>query len=57
MGAYLAHPNTEKTTSNGGNESMLFGFAAMQGWRVSMEVKHSLFHSAAALWIANDIWT
>ncbi|XP_016360580.1 protein phosphatase 1G-like [Sinocyclocheilus anshuiensis] len=41
MGAYLSQPNTEKTASNGGNESMLFGFAAMQGWRVSMEDAHN----------------
>uniref|UniRef100_A0A9J8AYG9 Protein phosphatase 1G n=2 Tax=Cyprinus carpio TaxID=7962 RepID=A0A9J8AYG9_CYPCA len=41
MGAYLSQPNTEKTTGNGGNESMHFGFAAMQGWRVSMEDAHN----------------
>ncbi|KAI2657549.1 Protein phosphatase 1G [Labeo rohita] len=40
MGAYLSQPNTEKTTGVGGNKNMNFGFAAMQGWRVSMEVKH-----------------
>uniref|UniRef100_A0A8C1LDY5 Protein phosphatase 1G n=1 Tax=Cyprinus carpio TaxID=7962 RepID=A0A8C1LDY5_CYPCA len=41
MGAYLSQPNTEKTASDGGNESMHFGFAAMQGWRVSMEDAHN----------------
>uniref|UniRef100_A0A673KV07 Protein phosphatase 1G n=1 Tax=Sinocyclocheilus rhinocerous TaxID=307959 RepID=A0A673KV07_9TELE len=41
MGAYLSQPNTEKTTGNGGNKSMNFGFAAMQGWRVSMEDAHN----------------
>lgn len=42
MGAYLSQPNTEKSTGNGGNKNMTYGFAAMQGWRVSMEVKHAL---------------
>ncbi|KAK2896407.1 hypothetical protein QQF64_006133 [Cirrhinus molitorella] len=41
MGAYLSQPNTEKTTGIGGNKSMHFGFAAMQGWRVSMEDAHN----------------
>uniref|UniRef100_A0A671PLL9 protein-serine/threonine phosphatase n=1 Tax=Sinocyclocheilus anshuiensis TaxID=1608454 RepID=A0A671PLL9_9TELE len=41
MGAYLSQPNTEKATGNGGNKSMNFGFAAMQGWRVSMEDAHN----------------
>ncbi|XP_059422744.1 protein phosphatase 1G [Carassius carassius] len=41
MGAYLSQPNTEKSASNGGNESVRFGFAAMQGWRVSMEDAHN----------------
>ncbi|XP_052469703.1 protein phosphatase 1G [Carassius gibelio] len=41
MGAYLSQPNTEKTTGDGGSESMSFGFAAMQGWRVSMEDAHN----------------
>ncbi|XP_052006430.1 protein phosphatase 1G-like [Xyrauchen texanus] len=41
MGAYLSQPNTEKSTANGGNKNMLYGFAAMQGWRVSMEDAHN----------------
>uniref|UniRef100_A0A672L8A1 protein-serine/threonine phosphatase n=1 Tax=Sinocyclocheilus grahami TaxID=75366 RepID=A0A672L8A1_SINGR len=41
MGAYLSQPNTEKATGSGGNKSMNFGFAAMQGWRVSMEDAHN----------------
>jgi len=39
MGAYLSQPNTTKTSSDGGNSSMSYGFSAMQGWRVSMEVR------------------
>ena len=38
MGAYLSQPNTAKTSSDGGNKNMSYGFSAMQGWRVSMEV-------------------
>ncbi|XP_017274109.1 protein phosphatase 1G isoform X2 [Kryptolebias marmoratus] len=41
MGAYLSQPNTTKTTSDGGNSNMSFGFSAMQGWRVSMEDAHN----------------
>uniref|UniRef100_A0A8C7N8N9 Protein phosphatase 1G n=1 Tax=Oncorhynchus kisutch TaxID=8019 RepID=A0A8C7N8N9_ONCKI len=41
MGAYLSQPNTVKSSSNGGNQKMSFGFAAMQGWRVSMEDAHN----------------
>ncbi|XP_037553418.1 protein phosphatase 1G [Nematolebias whitei] len=41
MGAYLSQPNTAKTTSDGGNSNMSFGFSAMQGWRVSMEDAHN----------------
>uniref|UniRef100_A0A3P8YFZ1 Protein phosphatase 1G n=1 Tax=Esox lucius TaxID=8010 RepID=A0A3P8YFZ1_ESOLU len=41
MGAYLSQPNTVKSSSNGGNEKMSYGFAAMQGWRVSMEDAHN----------------
>ncbi|TNN56290.1 Protein phosphatase 1G [Liparis tanakae] len=37
MGAYLSQPNTTKTSSDGGNGNMSYGFSAMQGWRVSME--------------------
>lgn len=39
MGAYLSQPNTTKTSSDGGNGNLSYGFSAMQGWRVSMEVK------------------
>ncbi|KAK6489604.1 protein phosphatase 1G [Huso huso] len=41
MGAYLSQPNTVKSTGNGGNHQLSFGFAAMQGWRVSMEDAHN----------------
>lgn len=39
MGAYLSQPNTDKTSSDGGNNNVSYGFSAMQGWRVSMEVR------------------
>lgn len=39
MGAYLSKPSTEKITADGGNQSLSYGLAAMQGWRVSMEVR------------------
>ncbi|MBN3324047.1 PPM1G phosphatase, partial [Atractosteus spatula] len=42
MGAYLSQPNTVKTTADGGNTSLSYGFAAMQGWRVSMELVRTL---------------
>lgn len=42
MGAYLSQPNTTKTSSDGGNGKMSYGFSAMQGWRVSMEVSNAM---------------
>lgn len=39
MGAYLSQPNTVKTSANGGNHGISYGFSAMQGWRISMEVR------------------
>ncbi|KAM7423922.1 hypothetical protein PAMA_000332 [Pampus argenteus] len=41
MGTYLSQPNTTKSSSDGGNSSMSYGFSAMQGWRVSMEDAHN----------------
>ncbi|XP_029933451.1 protein phosphatase 1G isoform X2 [Myripristis murdjan] len=41
MGAYLSQPNTTKSSSDGGNSKMSYGFSAMQGWRVSMEDAHN----------------
>lgn len=42
MGAYLSQPNIAKTSSDGGNGTMSYGFSAMQGWRVSMEVRRKM---------------
>lgn len=42
MGAYLSQPNTTKSSSDGGNSNMSYGFSAMQGWRVSMEVRRTM---------------
>lgn len=42
MGAYLSQPNTVKSSGDGaglGPRPLHFGFSAMQGWRVSMEVR------------------
>ncbi|CAL1603922.1 unnamed protein product [Knipowitschia caucasica] len=41
MGAYLSQPNICKTSSDGGNNKLGYGFSAMQGWRVSMEDAHN----------------
>ncbi|XP_068176932.1 protein phosphatase 1G isoform X2 [Antennarius striatus] len=41
MGVYLSQPNVTKSSSDGGNSSMSYGFSAMQGWRVSMEDAHN----------------
>ncbi|XP_077449727.1 protein phosphatase 1G [Stigmatopora argus] len=41
MGAYLSQPNTTKTSCDGGNGTMSYGFSAMQGWRLSMEDAHN----------------
>ena len=42
MGAYLSQPNTVKCSGDGVGASRMplpYGFSAMQGWRVSMEVR------------------
>lgn len=42
MGAYLSQPNTMKCSGDGAGAPRLplpYGFSAMQGWRVSMEVR------------------
>jgi hypothetical protein len=42
MGAYLSQPNTVKCSGDGVGAPRLplpYGFSAMQGWRVSMEVR------------------
>ncbi|XP_036405063.1 protein phosphatase 1G [Megalops cyprinoides] len=41
MGAYLSQPNTVKSVADGGSKNMSYGYAAMQGWRVSMEDAHN----------------
>ncbi|XP_042562411.1 protein phosphatase 1G [Clupea harengus] len=41
MGAYLSQPNTVKTSDNGGNHGISYGYSAMQGWRISMEDSHN----------------
>ncbi|XP_064177567.1 protein phosphatase 1G [Anguilla rostrata] len=41
MGAYLSQPNTVKSVEDGGSKNMSYGYAAMQGWRVSMEDAHN----------------
>lgn len=40
MGQTLSEPVTEKTTSSGGNDSILYAISEMQGWRISMEDSH-----------------
>lgn len=42
MGAYLSQPSTAKSSGDGvgiGPRPLHFGYSAMQGWRVSMEVR------------------
>lgn len=41
MGQTLSEPVTEKTTSSGGNDSVLYAISEMQGWRISMEDAHA----------------
>lgn len=41
MGQTLSEPVTEKTTSSGGNDSVLYAISEMQGWRISMEDAHT----------------
>lgn len=41
MGQTLSEPVTEKTTSSGGNNSVLYAISEMQGWRISMEDSHA----------------
>ncbi|TKY88642.1 hypothetical protein EX895_002273 [Sporisorium graminicola] len=41
MGQTLSEPVTQKTTSSGGNDSVLYAISEMQGWRISMEDAHT----------------
>lgn len=40
MGIYLPKPSTEKKTSTGESNNIVFAESAMQGWRMSMEDAH-----------------
>lgn len=40
MGVYLSKPNLKKDTASGENAQLRFGYAAMQGWRMTMEDAH-----------------
>lgn len=55
MGAYLSQPNTVKSSGDGaglGPRPLHFGFSAMQGWRVSMEVSRAPGAGPGAEWPA-----
>lgn len=41
MGQTLSEPVVEKSSANGGDERLLYGYSAMQGWRISMEDAHT----------------
>ncbi|KAK4190725.1 putative phosphatase 2C [Podospora australis] len=41
MGQTLSEPVVEKISENGGDERLLYGVSAMQGWRISMEDSHT----------------
>ncbi|GAB1313836.1 Protein phosphatase 2C 2 [Madurella fahalii] len=41
MGQTLSEPVVEKSSANGGDERLLYGVSAMQGWRISMEDAHT----------------
>lgn len=41
MGQTLSEPVTEKITGSGGNDSVLYAYSEMQGWRISMEDSHA----------------
>ncbi|KAK3902029.1 phosphatase 2C-like domain-containing protein [Staphylotrichum tortipilum] len=41
MGQTLSEPVVEKSSANGGDERLLYGLSAMQGWRISMEDAHT----------------
>ncbi|KAH7358933.1 protein phosphatase 2C [Plectosphaerella cucumerina] len=41
MGQTLSEPVVEKTSATGGDDRLLYGVSAMQGWRISMEDAHS----------------
>ena len=41
MGAFLERPKTEKHNESGEGNSLRFGLASMQGWRIEQEDAHS----------------
>ncbi|KAI9739432.1 MAG: Protein phosphatase 2C 2 [Claussenomyces sp. TS43310] len=41
MGQTLSEPVVEKISSTGGDERLIYGISAMQGWRISMEDAHA----------------
>ncbi|KAL2264882.1 hypothetical protein VTJ83DRAFT_7392 [Remersonia thermophila] len=41
MGQTLSEPVVEKTSAHGGDERLIYGLSAMQGWRISMEDAHT----------------
>lgn len=41
MGQTLSEPVVEKHSSKGGDERLIYGVSAMQGWRISMEDAHA----------------
>ena len=40
MGAYLTAPSVEKSSHDEVHDHIEFGLSGMQGWRMSMEVRH-----------------
>lgn len=57
MGAYLSQPNTVKCSGDGVGAPRLplpYGFSAMQGWRVSMEVRRQGPQKLASAWQEPD---
>lgn len=41
MGQTLSEPVVDKTSDEGGDDCLLYGLSAMQGWRISMEDAHA----------------
>lgn len=41
MGQTLSEPVVDKKSSKGGDERLIYGVSAMQGWRISMEDAHA----------------
>lgn len=41
MGQTLSEPVVEKTSEKGGDDRLIYGVSAMQGWRISMEDAHT----------------